>query len=112
MSLTRCVEFAFLAMYAEDMHHTNNAGAKLLAPDPDPRLASEYDVQAYLVANVSIMPVSAPVQVGSQPLYYGYVARRKPIPPRGSSASGARTARWSGSSTASSCRRTSRAVRA
>ncbi len=80
IGLTQAAELAFLAMYAEDMHHTKDAGAKLLAPDPDPRLAADYDVQAYLVANDSILPVNAAIQVGAEPLYYGFVARKKADP--------------------------------
>ncbi|WP_336491817.1 lipase family protein [Methylobacterium nigriterrae] len=79
MDISDAPELALLAMYAEGMHRKSDTGAKLLAPVPDPRLIADYDLRALLIANDSIF--STPMlQVGPEPLYYGYVAVSKRDP--------------------------------
>ena len=80
MDITRAPELAFLAMYAEDMHRDSDTGSKLLAPDIDQRLAADHDVKALLVANDAIFSLNKRMQIGPEPLYYGYVAQSKADP--------------------------------
>ncbi|MGH1573818.1 lipase family protein [Methylobacterium sp. P31] len=76
MDISEAPELAFLAMYAEDMHRESDRGAKLLAPDQDPRLITDYKIKAWLVANDSLFSTPR-LQVSPEPLYYGYVAVSK-----------------------------------